>query len=120
MPHPKRGFPPSTVSHFRAERGDRNRCAVRHNDAVPDDKRPLEGLERHVDFEVFYTVLTEALGYGDRPKGGRPPYDWVTMFRILVLASMHNPSDVRMEFLIRDRFSWLRFLEFRTGDPGGI
>ena len=36
---------------------------------------PLEALERHVDFEAFRTVLMEALGYGVRAKGGRPPYD---------------------------------------------
>ncbi len=78
---------------------------------------PLEVLERHVDFEVFRPVLVEALGYGERPKGGRPPYDPVVMFKVLVLASMHNLSDERMEFLIRDRFSWLRFLGFQIGEP---
>ncbi len=78
---------------------------------------PLEALERHVDFEAFRTVLMEALGYGVRAKGGRPPYDPVTMFKVLVLASMHNLSDEGMEFLIRDRLSWLRFLRFQIGEP---
>ena len=57
------------------------------------------------------------LGYGVRAKGGRPPYDPVTMFKVLVLASMHNPGDERMEFLIRDRLSWLRFPGFQIGEP---
>ena len=78
---------------------------------------PLEALERHVDFEAFRTVLMAAPGYGVRAKGGRPPYDPVTMFKVLVLASMHNLSDERMEFLIRDRLSWLRFLGFQIGEP---
>ena len=39
------------------------------------------------------------------------------MFKVLVLASMHNLSDERMEFLIRDRLSWLRFLRFQIGEP---
>ena len=78
---------------------------------------PLEALERHVDFEVFRTVLMAAPGYGGRAKGGRPPYDPVTMFKVLVLASMHNPGDERMEFLIRDRLSWLRFPGFQIGEP---
>lgn len=77
---------------------------------------PLEALDRHVDFEAFRPVLIEALNYGARPKGGRPPYDPVVMFKVLVLASMHNLSDERMEFLIRDRLSWLRFLGFKIGD----
>ncbi len=58
-----------------------------------------EALDRHVDFEVFRPVLIDVPGYGERPKGRRPPYDAVTMFKILVLASMHNLSDERMEFL---------------------
>lgn len=33
----------------------------------------LEVPERHVDFEVSRPAVVEALGYGDRPKGGRPP-----------------------------------------------
>ena len=78
---------------------------------------PLEALERHVDFEAFRTVLMAALGYGVRAKGGRPPYDPVTMFKVLVLASMHNPGDERMEFLIRDRLSWLRFPGFQIDEP---
>ncbi len=78
---------------------------------------PFEALDCHVNFEVFRPVLVEVLGYGERPKGGRPPYDAVVMFKVLVLALMHNLSDERMEFLIRDRFSWLRFLGFQIGEP---
>jgi len=78
---------------------------------------PLEPLVRHVDFEAFRPVLVEALGYGDRPKGGRPPFDPVAMFKVLVLASMHNLSDERMEFLIRDRLSWMRFLGLAINEP---
>ena len=87
-----------------------------HLECLSQTGDPLEALDRHVDFEVFRPVLVEALGYGDRLKGGRPPYDPVTMFKVLVLASMHNLSDERMEFLIRDRLSWLRFLGFQIGE----
>ena len=75
---------------------------------------PLEVLNATVDFEAFRPVLIEALGYGDRPGGGRPPCDPVVMFR--VPAPMHNLSDERMEFLIRDRFSRLRFPGFQIGE----
>ncbi len=37
------------------------------------------------------------------------------MFKILILAARHTVSDERMEFLIRDRPSWLRFLGFELG-----
>ena len=39
------------------------------------------------------------------------------MFKALILAARHTVSDERMEFLIRDRLSWLRFLDFELGAP---
>ena len=78
---------------------------------------PLEVLDQVVDFEQFREALERALGYADGSKGGRPPYDPVVMFKILVLAARHTVSDERMEFLIRDRLSWLRFLGFELGVP---
>lgn len=77
---------------------------------------PLEALGRIIDFEAFRPVLDAGLGYSDGSKGGRPPYDPVTMFKVLILAAQNNVSDERMEFLIRDRLSWLRFLGFDLGD----
>ena len=61
-------------------------------------------LEAHavvVDFEQFREPLERALGYADGPKGGRPPYDPLVMFKIVILAARHTVSDERMEFLIR-------------------
>jgi hypothetical protein len=76
---------------------------------------PLETMSRVVDFEVFRAALEKALAYGDGTKGGRPPYDPVAMFKVLILAAQNTVSDARMEFLIRDRLSWLRFLGFDLG-----
>ena len=42
----------------------------------------------------------EGLGYGDGAKGGRPPFDPVSMFKALILQAQHNRSDARMEYLI--------------------
>ena len=55
--------------------------------------------------------------YADGSKGGRPPYDVVSMFKVLILAAQPNLSDERTEFFIRDRLSWLRFLGFELGRP---
>lgn len=76
---------------------------------------PLEELSRIIDFEVFRPRLVSALAYGDGAKGGRPPYDPVAMLKVLILAAQNNVSDARMEYLIRDRLSWLRFLGFDLG-----
>lgn len=37
------------------------------------------------------------------------------MFKVLILAAQNNVSDARMEYLIRERLSWLRFLGFDLG-----
>lgn len=71
---------------------------------------PAEVLQETVDFEYFRSWLVEGLGYGDGSKGGRPPFDPVMMFKALILHIQHNLSDARMEFMIRDRLSWMRFL----------
>ncbi len=48
---------------------------------------PLEELGRVIDFEGFRPILDGALGYSDGAKGGRPPYDPVAMFKVLILAT---------------------------------
>ena len=76
---------------------------------------PLEELARIVDFEVFRPALVAALAYSDGARGGRPPYDPVAMLKVLILAAQNSVSYARMEYLIRDRLSWLRFLGFDLG-----
>jgi transposase, IS5 family len=50
-------------------------------------------------------------------KGGRPPFDHVFMFKVLVLQASHSLSDERTEFLIKDRLSFMRFLGLGLADP---
>jgi transposase, IS5 family len=76
---------------------------------------PLEEMDRVIDFEAFRPALDAALAYSGGAKGGRPPYDPVMMLKVLILAAQNNVSDARMEFLIRDRLSWMRFLGFKLG-----
>ncbi len=59
---------------------------------------PLERLAAVVDFEIFRPVLNAALARSDRSRGGRPPYDVVLMFRILVLQALYSLSDEQAEF----------------------
>jgi hypothetical protein len=39
------------------------------------------------------------------------------MFKALILQAQRNLSGARMEFMIRDRLSWTRFLNFDLGGP---
>ena len=76
----------------------------------------LEAYGRLVDFEHFRPALLAAVGYGDGAKGGRPPFDPVMMFKILVIQTQNNLGDDRTEFLINDRLSFMRFLGLGLGD----
>lgn len=78
---------------------------------------PLEDIEATVDFEYFRGWLLEGLGYSDGRKGAHPPFDPVSMFKALIFQIQHNLSDARMEFMVRDRLSLMRFLGFDLGDP---
>jgi len=66
---------------------------------------PLEVLAEMVEFECFRPILIRGLCYSDGAKGGRPAFDPVAMFKVLVVQAQHNLSDARMEFMIRDRLS---------------
>ena len=76
----------------------------------------LEAFCGAVDFEMFRDDLLSALAYGDRTQGGRPPFDPVMMFKILVIQATNNLSDERAEFLINDRLSFMRFLGLGLSD----
>jgi len=45
-----------------------------------------------------------------RGKGGRPPFDPVLMFKVLVLQALYSLGDEATEFQIKDRLSFQRFL----------
>jgi transposase len=65
---------------------------------------------------VFRADLETALARSDRARGGRPPYDAVLMFKILVLQVLYGLSDDQTEFQILDRRSFGRFLGLDDGD----
>ena len=70
---------------------------------------PLERLRAVVDFEAFRAELEATLPRADRSRGGRPPYDAVLMFRVLVLQALYTLSDEQTEYQLRDRLSFMRF-----------
>lgn len=76
----------------------------------------LLGFAEAVDFGIFGPDLIAALGYSDGSQGGRPPFDPVMMFKILVIQAANNLSDERTEFLINDRLSFMRFLGLGLSD----
>jgi len=77
---------------------------------------PLVKLNDVVDWELFRENL-EAIRDKDRKSNaGRKPFDVILMFKILILQSLYNLSDDQLEFQIRDRLSFMRFLGLSLGD----
>ena len=76
----------------------------------------LEAFTAAIDFEVFRPELEAALAYSAGAKGGRPPFDPVMMFKVLVIQTANTLSDERTEYLINDRLSFMRFLGLGLSD----
>lgn len=67
----------------------------------------LQDLQQHIDFEEFRPKLDELCHYSEK---GRPHYDVVKMFRILILQTLYDLSDEDMEFNMCDRLSFQKFV----------
>jgi hypothetical protein len=55
----------------------------------------LEAFRVGVDFETFRPELNAALSYSNGSQGGRPPFDPVMMFKILVIQAAKQGFRVR-------------------------
>jgi IS5 family transposase len=73
-------------------------------------KDPLEKLNRYIKWEDFRSIIDQAFRETEPTLGGRPPFDRVMMFKVLVLQKMYSLSDDKTEYQILDRFSFSRFL----------
>jgi IS5 family transposase len=80
-------------------------------------KDPLEELKKHIDFEMFRPILTEALRTAERKSpAGRKPLDVILMFKALIIQRLFNLSDEQLEYQITDRLSFTRFLGLHIGE----
>ena len=77
---------------------------------------PLERLNNYIDWKIFSPLLTESLEKESNGKGGRPPYDYILMFKIMILQRYYNISDEQAEYQILDRLSFMRFLGLTLSD----
>ncbi len=77
---------------------------------------PLEKLNTVIDWNIFKPILKKAMQKEAKGPGGRPPYDYVMMFKILILQRFYNISDAQTEYQIKDRLSFMRFLGLTLND----
>ena len=80
---------------------------------------PLEMIARVVPFESFRAEIEAAVltpVSEKKSSAGRKPVDVMVMFRMLVLQSLYNLSDEQVEYQVRDRLSFTRFLRLGIED----
>lgn len=77
---------------------------------------PLEKVTSAVDWNIFRPVLNAVFIKEHKAPGGRPPWDYVLMFKILLLQQWYMIADDNTEYLINDRLSFQRFLGLSLGD----
>jgi len=69
-------------------------------------KDPLVKLEAHIDWKIFSPILDVVFNKPkNRSNAGRPPFDRIMMFKILILQSLYNvPRPVGARWSFR---SWI-------------
>src|SRR5262245_9822053 len=80
---------------------------------------PLEAIDRLVPWESFRAEIEAVVLTSDELKkssAGRKPFDALLMFRMLVLQALNNLSDEQLEYQVRDRLSFSRFVGLAIKD----
>ena len=75
-----------------------------------NERDPLIMLNELVDWEHFRETLQLVREKQRKNKAGRKPFDVVLMFKALILQHCYNLSGDELEYQIRDRYSFCRFL----------
>lgn len=60
---------------------------------------------------MFRHPIRKGIRKSSKGQGGRPPYDEILMFKILILQRLYHLSDDQIEYQINDRLSFQRFLD---------
>ncbi len=81
-----------------------------------DERDSLIWLDKVIDWEGFRSTLKRVRDKNRKSNAGRKPFDVVMMFKSLVLQHLYNLSDDELEFQIRDRYSFCRFLKLHPED----
>jgi transposase, IS5 family len=80
---------------------------------------PLEAIDRLVPWEKFRADIEAVVLTPEemrKSSAGRKPLDAIVMFRMLVLQALNNLSDEQVEYQVRDRLSFTRFLRLAIED----
>jgi len=84
--------------------------------ALAKHRDPLKRLDTVMQWELFRPILEKSFAKEAKGPGGRPPFDLVFMFKILIVQRTYNLSDADVEFWIKDRLSVQNFLAITLAD----
>ena len=87
--------------------------------ALSEKGDPLEAITALVPWESFRAEIEAVVLTPDeakKSKAGRKPFDAIMMFRMLVLQSLYNLSDVQIEYQVWDRATFTRFVGLGSED----
>lgn len=79
-------------------------------------KDPLVRLKALTDWKVFERELDKMFPAIEYPKGGRPAFSKLLLFKIVLLQEYYGLSDQGIEYQINDRLSFMRFLDLTFDD----
>jgi transposase, IS5 family len=84
---------------------------------VRETDHPLWRIKQVVDWERFRPSIDEVFDHTPKGPGGRPPYDRMMMFQMLVLKHLYNLSDQQMEQRLLGDLFFRCFLDLDFCDP---
>ena len=91
----------------------------RRLEAISAKGDPLETIKTTVPWEEFRSsieAVTETKPEDRKSPAGRKGYDTILKFKMVVLQALYNLSDEQLEIQVRDRLSFMRFLDLGLQD----
>ena len=81
-----------------------------------EHRSALDRLDQVIDWEKFRPTLEKTFEGLAQGPGGRPRYEVVMMFKILVLQRYYHLSEEQTQYQIKDRLSFQKFLGLTLAD----
>ena len=86
-------------------------------DAKNDPLVKIDAVVVWGDFRADLEAVWRRPDEARKSRAGRKPWDAVAMFKAIILCALYNLSDDQVEYQIRDRLSFMRFLGLGLEDP---
>ena len=78
--------------------------------------KTLKALNDIIPWELFRADLEALYKKERKSNAGRKPIDVILMFKLLILQQLYNISDEELEYQVKDRLSFMEFLNLGLED----